>query len=238
MVQSLSGKKFVIAGYGEPLGEALARILVTEGGIPILVARSSDRLKKAVEKIKGSIYFVCDLSTDNGRLSLKEHIKDSIGKVDGLVITLGGFFIDRYDDLGNTLSLMDTNMLLPLSIINALHAVINEFGSIVFTTSTQTLVFTDKTPLSYAASKYALNGLTSILAAQLVSQNIRVNGVAISSISEKYEPGRDWKKLRKMGQDETPPEDIANVIYFLLSDLSEMVDGIIIPADGGHRFRS
>ena len=52
-----------------------------------------------------------------------------------------------------------------------------------------------------------------------------------------FEPERDWKKLRKLGSPSCPPEDVARVITWLLTEESEWVNGAVIPVTGGSRTR-
>ena len=238
MTDDLKGQKFIIAGYGEPLGDAICRILLSHGAVPLLVSRNHEALKNASLRLVGSDYYPCDLSDDSSLRNLYDHVKEKFGSVRGIVVTVGGFFYDDVQSPGNTQSLVNSNLLVPMKAISSLLGTLEKSGSVVFTSSITTLRFGEKSPLSYTVTKYALNGLTYALAAELLANNIRVNAVAISSISEDYDPNRDWKKVRKLGDHSTPAEDIANVVYFLLSDLSEMVDGAIIPVDGGSRFRS
>ena len=238
MKDDLKGQRFIIAGYGEPLGDAICRMLLSHGAVPLLVARSHETLKNASLRLEGSDYYPCDLSDDSSLRNLCDHVKEKFGTVRGIVVTVGGFFYDDVRTPGNTQALVNSNLLVPMKVISSLLGILEKSGSIVFTSSITTLRFSEKNPLSYTVTKYALNGLTYTLAAELLSNNIRVNAVAISSISENYDPHRDWKKMRKLGDHSTPAEDIANVVYFLLSDLSEMVDGAVIPVDGGSRFRS
>ncbi len=50
-----------------------------------------------------------------------------------------------------------------------------------------------------------------------------------------FVPERDWRSKRKLGGKSCPPEDVARVVVWLVSDESEWVDGAVIPVDGGTR---
>lgn len=93
---------------------------------------------------------------------------------------------------------------------------------------------------SIAAAKGAVEGMALSLAAELVSQQIRVNVVAPSltntplaqnllSTPEKQEASAKRHPLGKVGQ----PEDISNAIMFLLSDESNWMTAQVIGIDGG-----
>lgn len=93
---------------------------------------------------------------------------------------------------------------------------------------------------SVAAAKAAVEGMALSLAAEFAAQQIRVNVVAPSltdtplaqnllSTAEKREASAKRHPLAKIGQ----PEDISNMIAFLLSDQSNWITGQVIGVDGG-----
>ncbi|GBF42232.1 short-chain dehydrogenase [Leptospira ellinghausenii] len=90
-----------------------------------------------------------------------------------------------------------------------------------------------------SASKGAIEGLTKALAAEF-SPNIRVNCIAPSitetplvgnllNTIEKKEMSAKRHPLKKIGK----PEDIANLVKFLLTEESSWMTGQVLPLDGG-----
>lgn len=92
--------------------------------------------------------------------------------------------------------------------------------------------------LNYSASKAGLIGMTKSLAKEVASRNIRVNAVAPGFIETKMTGElKDGVKenilkeipLKKLGT----PEDVANMVNFLVSEESRYITGQVLSVDGG-----
>ncbi len=115
------------------------------------------------------------------------------------------------------------------------------YGRIVNMSSISAL---DPRPMSiaYSASKAGLLGLTKSLAAALAPHNIRVNAVAPGLIDTEILDGVEPAMLERL-IDATPmkrigtPEEVAELVFFLLSDESSFTTGQTIVSDGGRVMR-
>ncbi|RFB98679.1 short-chain dehydrogenase [Rhizobium leguminosarum bv. trifolii] len=94
---------------------------------------------------------------------------------------------------------------------------------------------------AYCASKGGLDGLTRVMAKELGPHGIRANGVhptvtltpmAVKAWSDP-EKAAGMKQRIPVGRF-AEPEDVAEVVLFLLSDQAAMVNGISMPVDGGY----
>jgi 3-oxoacyl-[acyl-carrier protein] reductase len=92
--------------------------------------------------------------------------------------------------------------------------------------------------VNYSASKAGLIGLTKTLAKEFSSRGVRVNAVApgfirtamTDRLSEEVQSSMmALIPLGRFGD----PSDVANIVYFLVSDLASYVTGQVINCDGG-----
>jgi NAD(P)-dependent dehydrogenase (short-subunit alcohol dehydrogenase family) len=118
-------------------------------------------------------------------------------------------------------------------------------GAVVNTASVAGLVATPGMP-AYVASKHAVIGLTKTAAGEVARQGVRVNAVCpgpvdtrmIHSLEKMISPD-DPESVNKRYQGAIPsgryttPEEIANIVLFLLSDLASNITGAQYVVDGG-----
>jgi 3-oxoacyl-[acyl-carrier protein] reductase len=93
---------------------------------------------------------------------------------------------------------------------------------------------------NYCASKAGILGLTRSAALELGRSNVNVNAVAPGYIrttrltngvpAEILDDAREQAVLGRLGD----PQDVANVVTFLCSELARHITGVVIPVDGGH----
>lgn len=118
-------------------------------------------------------------------------------------------------------------------------------GSVINISSMNSLRPLTKIP-AYSAAKASINNLTQWLAVHFAQTNIRVNAIApgffITKQNEFLLLDADTKGLTERGKkivQNTPmgrfgkPEEILGTLYYLISDMSKFVTGVIIPVDGG-----
>ncbi len=102
----------------------------------------------------------------------------------------------------------------------------------------------DKGHTAYAAAKAAIDGAIRCLANELAEKGISINSVAAGMTKTDMlsdflnNNGEDSDAYRKIVQRQYlglgNPEDVANVICFLLSPEARFITGASIPADGGY----
>ncbi|AWR96480.1 SDR family oxidoreductase [Acidianus sulfidivorans JP7] len=237
----LKDKRILIIGVSEGLGYALAYFLLKEGAEVIITARNAQKLekiKKSLESLGKINYISSEIKDIN---SAKELIKNAYSmfnsKIDGLCILIGGYIEDDIYNLKGLDEMINNHIKYPLYIISAGLEYLNEGSTIVLISALRGIDKALPNQLSYSIGKAGIAKAVEVLASELLDKGIRVVGIAPSWIYGNFEPGRDWKSERKLGDPKAPPEDFARVITWLMTDEAEWVNGTVIPVDGGSRLR-
>jgi NAD(P)-dependent dehydrogenase (short-subunit alcohol dehydrogenase family) len=110
-------------------------------------------------------------------------------------------------------------------------------GAIVNVTS-QAATFGGSRITAYAASKAALNAFTLGLAREVAADGIRVNAVSPGVVATEMASDMDEAARRRVAESlpmgrAARPEEVAEVILWLLSDAASYVTGAIVPVAGG-----
>jgi NAD(P)-dependent dehydrogenase (short-subunit alcohol dehydrogenase family) len=243
---SLNTKKFLITGAASGLGKSISILLSQLGAELILVDINKDGLNDTLKLCKtNSKKLVLDLTnTESIRPKIEETVLE-FGKIDGLVHSAGVSylsplkFVDK--ETTNNVFLLNTYAAIELSKIFTDRKISTKEGSIVFISSIYGCVGSVAN-VGYAMSKSALHGITKSLAIELASKKIRVNCVApgfietemFKSMADNFGPDyyQNITNLHPLGLGKA--EDIADIVAFLLSNMSRWITGSIINVDGGY----
>ena len=242
----LTGRVAVITGAGSGLGRAIAYRLAENGAkivVNDVVAEQGNLTADTINSKKGeAVFSQTDISKWDGAKDLIEKAKNRFGKIDILVNNAG---ITR-DMLVRDMQEEDWDKVLDINLKGAFNCckfatpymVEQKYGKIVNLSSRAHLG--NPGQANYSASKAGIIGLTRSLSLEFGRYNINVNAIAPGMINtegvkalKKYEMvvERALKvtPLKRIGE----PEDVANLVHFLVSDYSSYITGEIIHITGG-----
>jgi len=225
----VQGKLIVVTGAGRGQGESEAARLAAEGATVIACDLEAPA---SCGSVKGHRL---DVAEPESWVQLRDRIEDELGgRVDGLINNAGVTSRVRLPDV----DLEDWNRVLagPMLGIKTLLPLMPEGASIVNVGSIAGL--TGHYTAAYTASKWGLRGLTRTAATELGPRGIRVNAVHPGYIHTPmtanapqtfYQANLDVTPLSRGGQ----PDEVAQLMVFLMSDESRFISGADIPIDGG-----
>jgi NAD(P)-dependent dehydrogenase (short-subunit alcohol dehydrogenase family) len=239
-----SGKHVVITGASRGLGRACAEAFARAGAHVILIARPSNELQEATERLRkeggGASAAPCDVTDDAQVAQLFERLE----RCDVLVNNAGTNrpqpFIDV--DLATLDEILRLNVrsMFVVAQAAARRMVQARAGAIVNMSSQMGHVGGPNRTV-YCLSKHAIEGLTKAMAVELAPHGVRVNSVAPTYIetpmTKPFLDGDDFRAdvLRRipLGRVGTM-EEVAAAVFFLASSSSSLITGASLLVDGGY----
>lgn len=227
------GKKIIVTGASSGIGEMLVRKIAVNGGIPIMLARSIDKLQQLQQEIEDEFhiqaaYYPVDLTDEQQMDNVVAEILQEHDEIDALVNNAGtGVFqyvIDtRWEDVDlmfrlNVLAVIRmTKLFLP-------HFLEKKNGHIINIASQAGKISTPKSAV-YASTKHAILGFTNALRQELNDTNIHVTAVNLGPVKTNFftraDPEGNYEK--NVGKYMLDPEKVATkIVNYLFTSKREI----------------
>jgi NAD(P)-dependent dehydrogenase (short-subunit alcohol dehydrogenase family) len=226
---SLQGRKIAVTGASGSLGAAVVHAALAAGATVAAIdhAAATSASRPNLHEFGG-----VDLSADGAAEQVFAAIASAIGGLDALVNVAGTFRFEKLEHgkLATWDLLFQVNLRTAVaSSIAALPLLEKSASGRIVNIGAVGALKAGAGMGAYAASKAGIFKLTESLAEELKERNITVNAVLPTTIdtpaNRKDMPDADFTRWVK-------PEQLADVILFLLSDQAAAITGALIPVAG------
>lgn len=239
-------KNAIVTGGTRGIGREIAKNLAKNGAnIAINYRKYNEEIENLLEELRAlgvkALAIKCDISNEDEVDNFIKEVKESFGSVDILInnagITKDGLLLRMSEKDFN--DVIDVNLKGTFNMTKAVSSIMvkQRFGKII-NISSVVGVAGNAGQCNYAASKAGVIGFSKSIARELASRNINVNVIApgyINTDMTKVLPDKVREEvlktipMKKIGE----PKEIANLVLFLSSDLSNYITGQVINVDGG-----
>ena len=252
----LAGRTVIVTGGGTGLGAACAERLARDGAAVVICGRTESRLVDAASRIAVRVgeagpavrLVVADVTSDADVARLVELTVAETGRLDGVVSNAGGGQGPvplHLSDVAEFTRVLHLNVLSALLLLqhSVPHLVAAGGGSFVGMSSISAGM-TKRFAGGYTVAKAGLEQLMRNAADEYGEVQVRFNAVRPGFISTEVMENlpRDsaifnsYVENTPMG-DVGEPEDVADLVRFLIGPESRWITGQIINVDGGHSLR-
>jgi len=238
----LAGKTALVTGASIGIGRGIATALSKEGVKLAVVARRRNLLEELQKELKTDLVVIeCDFMQKSAPDKIAEAALKGLGSVDILVNNAGGsrkFALDTSEEqwdealtLNFTRQRQLTHKLLPQMMARKWGRIVNITGK------------SEPEGINGAfCAKAAMHSWAKGLSREVGKHGITVNSIPPGRImSEQILRNYSPEYRKKQSEEEIPvgeygqPEDIANLVCFLVSPRARYITGAVIPVDGGLR---
>jgi NAD(P)-dependent dehydrogenase (short-subunit alcohol dehydrogenase family) len=244
--QDLSGRRALVTGAAQGIGEACAVALAEAGAHVIVTDLDGSRAKAAADRLTAKGMKADAHALDVTNTAALEALTDALPALDVLVCNAGIVFNTPAEEMSdeewervlsvNLTGVFKTCRSFGRKMLQAGRGSIVNIGSM-----SASIVNTPQPQCHYNASKAGVHHLTRSLAVEWATRGVRVNAVAptyietplLAKLEETPELIARWIDLtpmKRMGK----PHEVASVVLFLASDASSLMTGSVVSADAGY----
>lgn len=253
-------KVAMVTGASQGIGEAIALRLAKDGFAVALVALHQDKLDLVKEKIEAAggkaVSIVADVSKRPEVFAAVDKAVAELGDLNVLVNNAGVAPTTPIDEVTEE----EINFVYSINVagtiygIQAAHATFKKLGhpGKIINATSQAGVVGNPNLTVYSSSKFAIRGITQVVARELAEEGTTVNAFAPGIVKTPMMYDIAHKVAVNAGKDDewgmqtfakdialkrlSEPEDVANAVAFLAGPDSDYITGQTLEVDGGMQF--
>eukprot|EP00054_Salpingoeca_dolichothecata_P016647 m.98075 g.98075 ORF g.98075 m.98075 type:complete len:294 (-) comp22078_c0_seq1:118-999(-) len=234
------GQRALVTGAGKGIGHDLTKLLANCGAEVIAVTRSAEDLDALKKEVPSIIPIQLDLSDAEATKRAISNAGDIDLLVNNAAIASLEAFVDTSAEIFDKIMAVNVRAPMLVSQLVAKNLISRGKPGAIVNVSSQASMAALQDHTAYCTSKAALDHLSRVMALELGQHNIRVNcvnpTVVLTAMGKmawsdpvKADPMLAKIPLGKFAE----VEDVTGVIAFLLSDKAAMINGVMVPIDGG-----
>lgn len=234
-----SGKRALVTGAGKGIGRETAIVLAEYGAEVVAISRTHADLE-SLKTIIGCQTIQADLSLPQEARRAAEEAGDIDLLVNNAGISILKSFFETTVEAFDQIMAVNVRAVLLVSQVIARKLIGRSQPGAIVNVSSQSSIRALPNHTAYCASKGALDQLTRVMALELGPHNIRVNAVnptvTLTPMGEMAwsDPAKSAPMMARIPLKRfARPRDVAETIVFLLSEQAHMVNGVVMPVDGG-----
>jgi NAD(P)-dependent dehydrogenase (short-subunit alcohol dehydrogenase family) len=244
----LSGKVALITGGSRGIGRSIAEAYAGRGARVVITARKQEELDQTVAEIKKDGNEITAIASHAGRPEQLEALVDEVigshGQIDVLVnnaATNVAFTPIKNLELAAWDKTLELNLRGPFILSQTVvNKTMENTGGVIINMCSVASFRADPMMAAYNVSKAGLMMLTKVMAKELGSYGIRVNGIAPAVIKTKFSKMLyETDEIRQMAERQSALgrvgewDEVAGTAVYLASDAASYVTGTIVTVDGG-----
>lgn len=237
-------KKIFITGSGSGLGLIIAQKLRDKNYNVIVNARNKQHEKKLLKFFSLKNIIVADLNLEKDRISASKKIKKNFNSIDVMICNAGGNIKNNSNSLSAWNKIIDKNFWTTVNSVLNFEKFIKNNGKIICISSICGKEYIDGAPINYSVAKSAVNSFVKFYSHQISNSNKSINAILPGNLMFN---GSVWDKKMKNNKRKVKnfikknvpinqfgeTDSIMNMIYYIIDQNNNFLNGSLITLDGG-----